>query len=106
MAAVHLNNESFRQLLAGEKPALVEFWAPWCGHCVALEGAFNQIADDYSDRLAVGKINIDEYPALAEKYFIEYVPTLVIFSEGDVVDFVISPGTQEAIARFIEETLE
>ena len=105
MAAVNLNHDTFRQLLAGEKPALVEFWAPWCSHCVALEDAFNQIADEYAGRLAIGKINIDEWPELAEKYFIEYVPTLVIFSEGELVDFVISPGSRDAIAHFIEETL-
>ena len=105
MAAVHLNNETFRQLLQGEKPALVEFWAPWCGHCVDLEAAFDEIAEAYADRLAIGKINIDEYPQLAEQYFIEFVPTLVIFAEGDLIDFVISPGSRDAIAEFIENTL-
>lgn len=105
MAAVHLNNETFRQLLDGEKPALVEFWAPWCGHCVDLESAFDEIADEYADRLAIGKINIDEYPQLAEQYFIEFVPTVVIFAEGDLIDFVISPGSRDAIAEFIENTL-
>ena len=106
MSAIHLNKETFAQLLSGERPALVEFWAPWCGHCRDLEGAFNQITEDYKDRLAIGKINIDDYPQLTQQYYIEYVPTLVLFSEGSVVDFVISPGTKEAIAQFIEETLE
>ena len=67
--------------------------------------AAREIAAEYGDRLAVGKINIDDYPALAEQYFIEFVPTLVIFSEGDLIDFVISPGSRDAIAQFIEETL-
>ena len=105
MAAVHLNNDTFRQLLAGEKPALVEFWAPWCSYCRELEPVFQQIAEEYSDRLAVGKVNIDDCPELAEKYFIEYVPTLVIFAEGELIDFVISPDSRDAIAAFIEESL-
>ena len=105
MAAMHLNRETFCQLLADEKPALVEFWAPWCVHCRNLEDDFERIASVYSDRLLVGKINIDDCSELAERHFIEYVPTLVIFAEGELIDFVISPPDYEAIAQFIEESL-
>ncbi len=105
MAAIHLNSETFHHLLQGKKPVLVEFWAPWCKYCVELESTFEEIAAAYGEQLSIGKINIDDHPALAEKYFIEYVPTLAIFSEGDLIDFVISPDSREAIACFIEELL-
>ena len=105
MSAVHLNNETFQEFLQSGKPALVEFWAPWCGHCRNLESAFDEIAREYADRLHIGKINIDEYPQLTQKYYIEYVPTLVLFSDGAVVEFIISPGTRDAIAQFINDTL-
>ena len=105
MAAVHLNCDSFRALLAGEKPVLVEFWAPWCSYCRELEATFDEVAASYTDRLAVGKLNIDDCPELAEEYFIEYVPTLVIFSEGELIDFVISPASREEIDHFINESL-
>jgi thioredoxin 1 len=83
----------------------VEFWAPWCGYCRQIESTIKEIAEEYEDRLIVGKVNIDECPDLAAKYYIEFVPTLVIFAEGELIDFVISPGSRDAIVQFIEETL-
>lgn len=105
MAALHLNDDAFMRLLQEEKPVLVEFWAPWCGHCRDLEDAFDRIAEEYADQLAIGKINIDDYPQLAEQYFVEFVPTLMLFAEGSVIDYVISPGSRDAIAEFIDELL-
>ena len=71
MAVVHLNNDTFHLLLEGEKPVLAEFWAPWCIHCRNLEDTFEQISNTFADRLNVGKINIDDCPELAERYFID-----------------------------------
>ena len=85
MAAMNMNQEQFKQLIRGEKPVLVDFWAPWCGHCRRIGPAYEKIGEEYADSLAVGKINIDEEPQLAGAEGIKVIPTLVLFRNGKAV---------------------
>ena len=102
MAAVHLNNETFRQLISGEKPALVEFWAPWCHHCVKLESAFEEIAAAYGQRLAVGKINIDDHKDLARQFKVMAIPTILVFKNGEEVNRSVGPETKDEVLELIK----
>ena len=105
MAAMNMNQEQFKQLIREEKPVLVDFWAPWCSYCRRIGPAYEKIAVEYADSLAVGKINIDEEPRLARAEGIEDIPTLVLYRNGKAVDSIIAPGSKAEIDRFIQEAL-
>lgn len=101
MAAININEKQFQELLKEEKPVLVDFWAPWCGYCRRIAPAYEQIAEEYAQDVAVVKVNIDEDPGLAQAYRIEVIPTLVFFKNGQAVDRVVAPQSKAAIEEFI-----
>ena len=106
MAAVNMNYEMFeKEVIRAGKPALIDFWAPWCVYCRRIHGAYEQIAKENPDVL-VAKVNIDEYPALAEQYGVEVIPTLMVFVRSEERDRVVAPGSKAQIQAFLKQNLE
>ncbi|MBQ5754493.1 MAG: thioredoxin family protein [Oscillospiraceae bacterium] len=105
MAAVNMNKELFEQMMAGDKPLLVDFWAPWCGYCRRIGPAYEKIADQYQDILAVAKVNVDEVPEIAEAQKIDTLPTLVLYKNGQALGSIVAPDSKAKIDAFIRETL-
>ena len=105
MAAIDINQEQFQQMIQGDKPVLVDFWAPWCGYCRRIGPAYEKVAEEYGDCLEVAKINIDEEGALAEEARVEVIPTLILYRDGKAVDSIVNPGSKAAIDQFIQAAL-
>ena len=82
---VHISDESFEEeVLQSKRPVLIDYWAEWCGPCKTIAPVLDEIATEYSDRLKVVKLNIDDNPQTPPKYGIRGIPTLMVFKNGQV----------------------
>lgn len=98
MTPITITKENFDELvLRAEGPVLVDFWAPWCVYCRRIAPALDQIAEQYGERVTVGKINVDEQPELAQRFSVETIPTLLLFRNGQVSEPLIAPGSKAQI---------
>lgn len=85
--AKELTDANFNEvLLKSEKPVLVDFWAEWCGPCRMLSPVVEELSKEYEGKAVIGKLNVDDNPAIAEKYGIMSIPTLLIFKNGKIVE--------------------
>ena len=105
MAAVNINQNQFQEMLQGERPPLVDFWAPWCGYCRRIGPAYEKIAESWGEELVVAKVNIDEEPALANHERIEVLPTLVLYRKGEALGSIVAPESKARIDEFLEDFL-
>ena len=105
MAAMNINFEKYQELLQGDKPLLVDFWAPWCSYCRRIGPAYDRIAQQFGEEVNIVKINIDEEPALAEAEHIEVIPTLVLYRNGEAIGSIVAPESKAMIEAFVQESL-
>ena len=91
------------EVLKSDKPVIVDYWAEWCGPCRMVAPVLEEIATEHAGKINVVKINIDENPQVAQRYQILQIPTLNVFSGGEVVKQVIGAKPKSALLRDLAE---
>lgn len=104
--AAAITSEDFeKEVLQSEILVLVDFWAEWCGPCKMIAPSVDAIAAEYSDKLKVFKLDVDKEPAVAAKYGIMSIPTLIIFKNGEVAEQIIGLMPKQKIEEKIASHL-
>ncbi|OPX20763.1 MAG: thioredoxin [Desulfobacca sp. 4484_104] len=103
---LHVTDANFEgEILKSETPALVDFWAAWCGPCRAIAPVVEELAKDYAGKLKVAKMNVDENSQTPAKYGIRAIPTLILFKNGNVADQITGAVSKSQIENAVKKML-
>lgn len=104
---VKITDENFEELVINsEKLVIVDFWAEWCGPCKAIAPILDEISDEFSDKVLIGKVNVDEESELAGKNGIRSIPTLFFFHKGEIVHQEVGLQSKQALVDNITRIIE
>ncbi|APG52102.1 MULTISPECIES: thioredoxin TrxA [Providencia] len=103
---IHITDASFEsEVLNASSPVLVDFWAAWCSPCHMIAPILDEIAEEYTGKLTIAKLNIVDNPATAPKYGIRNIPTLLLFKNGNVVATKVGIFSKIQLKEFLDENL-
>ena len=101
--ALEFTSDNFdTKVLQSDKPVLVDFWAEWCGPCKMLSPTIDALASEFSDKYAIGKLNVDNNSDIATKYGIRSIPCLLFFKDGKVEKQIVGAIDKSEIADILE----
>ena len=103
---IEFNDDNFElEVLKADVPVLVDFWAEWCGPCKALAPTVAELAEEYKDKVKVGKVNVDSNGNIATNYGVRSIPTLLIFQNGTILNQIVGNVQKESITKLLNEVV-
>ena len=101
-----VNDKNFTaEVLQSDIPVLVDFWATWCGPCRAISPIVEDLAKEFSGRVKITKLNVDENPSTPSQYGVRGIPALILFKEGKVLDQIVGSVPKASLKALIEKAL-
>ena len=102
----NVSDDSFAtDVLASEKPVLVDYWAAWCGPCKMIAPMLEEVAKEYGDKVTIAKLNVDENPATAAKFGIRGIPTLMLFQDGKATATKVGALSKTQLTEFLDKSI-
>ena len=104
---ITIDDNNFDQtVLQAEMPVLVDFWATWCRPCIMLAPILDELAEEYSGRISIVRMDVDQNPKTAAKYGIMSIPTLLIFRKGEPISQIVGFRPKEELKRGLDSALD
>ena len=91
------------EVLSSDKPVLVDFWAPWCGPCKMVGPVIEKLSTELAATVKIGKVNVDDNPAVAQEYGVMSIPTMILFKGGKVVGTTMGFQPEPRLRQFIAD---
>lgn len=103
--ATQLNQTNFDEILASDKPVLIDFWAEWCGPCRRIAPIIDELHEEFDGRALICKCDVDSNDEISAKYGIRNIPTILFIKNGEVVDKTVGAATKAQIQEKLEAIL-